>query len=59
MGYRKTMACPHGRQAMKYYSILILLFTFVACTNTKKATYFSEKRFFSCANRTQTGHSTQ
>ena len=44
MGYRKTMACPHGRQAVKYFSIVILLFTFISCTNTKKATYFSDQR---------------
>jgi polysaccharide export outer membrane protein len=44
MGYRKTMACPQGWQAIKYFSILILMFTFVSCTNTKKATYFSDQK---------------
>jgi polysaccharide biosynthesis/export protein len=44
MGYRKTMAWLHGWQAIKYFSILIVMFTFVSCVNTKNATYFSDQK---------------
>ncbi len=44
MGYRNTMACLHMGHAVKYYIVLILLFTCVSCVNTKKATYFSDQR---------------
>lgn len=44
MGYRKTIAYLQGRQVIQYFSILLLMFTFVACTNTRKATYFTEQK---------------
>jgi polysaccharide export outer membrane protein len=44
MGYRKTMACPQMWQAVKYFSIFILLLSCVSCVNTKKAVYFSDQR---------------
>jgi len=44
MGYMKTMAWPYWWQAIKNYSILVLLLASVSCVNTKKATYFSDQK---------------
>jgi len=44
MGYMKTMAWPYWWQAIKNYSVLVLLLASVSCVNTKKATYFSDQK---------------
>ena len=44
MGYMKAMAWPYWWQAIKNYSILVLLLASVSCVNTKKATYFSDQK---------------
>ncbi|WP_081162073.1 polysaccharide biosynthesis/export family protein [Niastella populi] len=44
MGYRKSMARHQWGQSIKYFIVLIVLFSCVSCVNTKKATYFSDQR---------------
>jgi polysaccharide export outer membrane protein len=44
MGYMKTMAWPYWWQAIKNYSVLILLLASASCVNTKKAVYFSDQK---------------
>lgn len=44
MGYRKTMSSPQWWKTVKYFSIILLMFTFASCVNTKNATYFSDQK---------------
>src|SRR6185436_14877856 len=44
MVYRKNMAWPQWWQALQCYCILGILLAGVSCTNTKKATYFSDQK---------------
>src|SRR5690349_4799991 len=44
MGYMKTMAWPYWWQAIKNYSVLIVLLASASCVNTKKAVYFSDQK---------------